>query len=123
MMTLSTITIFFLVPGIVALGIGLGAAFPNFRSENPTQSATGFGGLLYMILCVGFVGLVIILEAGPVYQIFIADINGKDLSLWNWVWTIVSFSLVFITCVLAVIIPMRYGEKQLSRMDGYALRL
>ena len=118
MMTLSTITIFFLVPGIVAMGIGLGAAFPDFKSENPVQSATGFGGLLYMILCVGFVGLVIILEAGPVYQIFMADINGKDLSALNWIWTIVSFSLVFVLCLLAVIIPMKYGEKQLSRLGA-----
>ena len=69
-----------------------------------------------MILCVGFVGLVIILEAGPVYQIFMADINDKDLSVLNWIWTIVSFSLALILCVLAVIIPMKYGGKQLSQM-------
>ena len=118
MMILSTITIFFLVPGIVAMGIGLGAAFPDFRSENPTQSATGFGGLLFMILCVGFVGLVIILEAGPVYQLFMADMNNRDLTMLNWIWTIGSFALVFILCVFAVIIPMKYGEKQLSQMEA-----
>jgi len=118
MMILSTITIFFLVPGIVAMGIGLGAAFPDFRSENPVQSATGFGGLLFMILCVGFVGLVIILEAGPVYQLFMADMNNRDLTALNWIWTIGSFALVFIICVFAVIIPMKYGEKQLSQMEA-----
>ena len=118
MMILSTITIFFLVPGIVAMGIGLGAAFPDFRSENPTQSATGFGGLLFMILCVGFVGLVIILEAGPVYQLFMADMNNRDLTALNWIWTIGSFALVFIICVFAVIIPMKYGEKQLAQMEA-----
>ena len=100
------------------MGIGLGAAFPDFRSENPTQSATGFGGLLFMILCVGFVGLVIILEAGPVYQLFMADMNNRDLTMLNWIWTIGSFALVFILCVFAVIIPMKYGEKQLSQMEA-----
>ena len=117
MMMLSTITIFFLVPGIVAMGIGLGAAFPDFRSENPTQAATGFGGLLFMILCVGFVGAVIILEAGPVYQIFMADIKNRELTVFNWLWTIGSFAIVFIICMIAVIVPMTYGEKQLSQME------
>lgn len=118
MMVLSAATIFFLVPGIVAMGIGLGAAFPDFRSENPTQSATGFGGLLFMILCVGFVGVVIILEAGPVYQLFMADMLGRDLTPWNWIWVVGSFTLVFIICALAVIIPMKYGEKNLSRIEA-----
>jgi ABC-2 type transport system permease protein len=35
MMALSTITVFFLVPGIVAMGIGFGAAYPDFKAENP----------------------------------------------------------------------------------------
>ena len=118
MMILSAATIFFLVPGIVAMGIGLGAAFPDFRSENPTQSATGFGGLLFMILCVGFVGVVIILEAGPVYQLFMAEMLGRDLTPWNWIWVIGSFTLVFIICAMAVIIPMKYGEKHLSRIES-----
>jgi len=37
-MILSIVTIFFLVPGIVAMGIGLGAAYPDFKAENPTQT-------------------------------------------------------------------------------------
>jgi hypothetical protein len=45
MMALSTLTVFFLVPGIVALGVGLGAAYPDFKAENPAQTVTSFGGL------------------------------------------------------------------------------
>ena len=30
MMALSTVTVFFLVPGIVAMGIGFGAAYPEY---------------------------------------------------------------------------------------------
>jgi len=115
-MVLSSITIFFMVPGIVSLGVGLGAVYPDFLSENPAQTVTSFGGFLFMILCTGFIGAVIVLEAGPVYSVFMAGIRGEELSLLHWIWLIVSFSLVFILCILAVVLPMRYGERHLARM-------
>ncbi|MCX5856630.1 MAG: hypothetical protein NTZ57_01745, partial [Deltaproteobacteria bacterium] len=103
MMVLSVVTIFCMVPGVVAMGVGLGAAYPDFQSENPAQAVTSFGGLLFMILCALFIGLVIVLEAGPVYQVFMAGIHGRGLSIGQWVWLIVSFSLAFLLCILAVI--------------------
>ena len=115
-MILSSITIFFMVPGIVSMGVGLGAVYPDFSSENPAQTVTSFGGFLFMILCTGFIGAVIVLEAGPVYSVFMAGIREKGLSLMQWIWLIASFSLVFILCLLAVLLPMRYGERHLARM-------
>jgi ABC-2 type transport system permease protein len=53
MMALSTITVFFLVSWIVAMGIGFGAAYPDFKAENPAQTVTSFGGLVFMIMCAG----------------------------------------------------------------------
>jgi ABC-2 type transport system permease protein len=114
MMGLSVATIFFMVPGIVSMGVGFGAAYPDFKSENPAQSVTSFGGLLFMILCAGFIGIIIILEAGPVYSVFMAGIRGTNLSPLQWVWLIGSFSLVLLLCVLAVILPMRLGEQRLK---------
>ncbi|MCE5263559.1 MAG: hypothetical protein LLG97_08505 [Deltaproteobacteria bacterium] len=115
MMVLSVATIFLMVPGVVALGVGLGAAYPDFQSENPAQSVTSFGGLLFMILAAGFIALVVILEAGPVYQIFMADIHGRNLTQLQGAWLVGSFVLVFILCGLAVILPMRLGERRLRR--------
>ena len=114
MMVLSVTTIFFMVPGIVSMGVGLGAAYPDFKSENPAQSVTSFGGLLFMILCAGFIAVIIVLEAGPVYSVFMADIRGVSLTALEWVWLIGSFSIVLLLCVLAVILPMRLGEKRLK---------
>jgi len=57
MMVLSVVTIFCMVPGLVAMGVGLGAAYPDFQSENPAQAVTSFGGLIFMILCTVFIGL------------------------------------------------------------------
>jgi ABC-2 type transport system permease protein len=115
MMALSVTTVFFMVPGIVALGIGFGAAYPDFSSENPTQTVTSFGGLLYMTICAGFIALVIVLEAGPVYAVFMAGIRGQALDALQWFWLTGSFCLVLVLCALAVMLPMSMGEKRLRR--------
>ncbi|MHB8907331.1 MAG: putative ABC transporter permease subunit [Syntrophales bacterium] len=113
MMALSVVTVFLMVPGVVALGIGLGAAYPDFQSENPSQSVTSFGGLLFMLLAAGFIAAVIVLEAGPVYAVFMANLHGRTLSRLQWVWLVASFALVVLLCILAVILPMRLGERRL----------
>jgi ABC-2 type transport system permease protein len=117
MMGLSTITVFFMVFGITAMGVGLGAAYPNFCLENIAQAATGFGGMLFMFLCLGFIGSVIVLEAGPVYTIFMAKLRGTPITLIHWIWIIVSFGLVAAINVIAVYWPMRLGEQSLARLE------
>jgi ABC-2 type transport system permease protein len=114
MMVLSVVTVFLMVPGVVALGVGLGAAYPDFRSENPAQSVTSFGGLLFMLLAAGFIAVVIVLEAGPVYTVLMAGFRGRSLSGLQLVWLVVSFTLVLVLCILAVILPMRFGERRLA---------
>ena len=116
MMVLSTVTVFFLVPGIVAMGIGFGAAYPDFKAENPNQTVTSFGGLIFMIACAGYIGTVILLEAGPVYNLFMADIRGKFISAGIWLWTIASFGVALGFSLLAIILPMRFGENRLSKL-------
>jgi ABC-2 type transport system permease protein len=116
MMILSTLTVFFIVPGIVAMGIGLGAAYPDFKAENPTQTITSFGGLVFMIACAGYIGLVVILEAGPVYNLFMAGIRNKIITFPAWIWIVGSFTLVLVLSLLAIYMPMRFGEKRLSEL-------
>ena len=115
MMALSIVTVFCLVPGIVAIGIGLGAAYPDFKAENPTQTVTSFGGLIFMIVCAGYIGLIILIEAGPVYHLFMADFRGKNLSAAIWLWITGSFATAFVFSLLAIALPMRFGENRLSK--------
>ena len=117
MMGLSTITIFFMVFGITAMGVGLGAAYPNFRLENMAQVATSFGGMLFMFLCVGFIGSVIVLEAGPVYTIFMARLRGEAIPIVHWIWITVSFILVAVINAVAVFWPMRLGSESLCQLE------
>jgi ABC-2 type transport system permease protein len=114
MMVLSILTIFCLVPAMVAMGIGLGATYPDFQSENPAQVVTSFGGLLFMILCFGLIAVVIILEAGPVYSVFMAGMRQRSLAVWQIVWLIGSFTLALLICIFAIVYPMRLGARSLQ---------
>lgn len=117
MMVLSVVTVFFMVPGIVSMGIGLGAAYPDFHSESPAQSVTSLGGLTYMTLCIGLIGTVIVLEAGPVYAVFMTSLHRFGLTRFQWVWIVGSFLAVFFICFMAVVIPMRMGEQRILEQE------
>jgi ABC-2 type transport system permease protein len=116
MMALSTVNVLFMVPGIVSMGIGFGAGYPNFKSENPAQAVTGLGGLLFMMACAGYLGAVIMLEAGPVYSLFMANITQKALSNLEWAWIVGSFALVFLISILVITLPMKFGERRLAKI-------
>ena len=115
MMALSTLTMLLVVPAVVALGIGLGAAFPDFNAESPAQSVTSFGGLVFMMISAGYIMVVVVLEAGPVYRIFMAKIAGNTLGLWEWVWTGGAFGLILLLTAAAIFIPMKFGHGRLEK--------
>jgi ABC-2 type transport system permease protein len=67
-----------------------------------------------MIACAAYIGLVIIIEAGPVYNLFMAGIHNKTISPTIWIWIVGSFALVVVFSLLAIFLPMRFGERRLS---------
>jgi ABC-2 type transport system permease protein len=116
-MILSSVTMFLAIFGIVALGIGLGALYPNFKFENIAQVATGFGGVMYMIVSAIFIASIIVLEAGPVYVIFMANVKGLNLTGLQWLFIIPSFAAVLFIGMLTVYKPMKMGLEALSRHE------
>jgi len=117
MMILSSVTMFLIVFGVVAMGIGLGALYPNFKYVNIAQVATGFGGVIYMILCSIFIGIIVLLEAGPVYLIFMADMKGEAITGLQWFLIIPPFLIVLILNTLAVFKPMKMGLEALKKHE------
>jgi ABC-2 type transport system permease protein len=130
MKILSVITMLCITPGIVATGIGLGAAYPDFKSENPTQTVTGFGGLMYMFCSSAFFGSVVLLETGPVYIFFKSHFRFEFFSNTDIAIIILCFLLALLICVMMLYLPMRFGERRLtqtmqtiSHKNGDALNL
>jgi ABC-2 type transport system permease protein len=117
MMGLGIVTVFMMTLGITALGIGLGAVFPRFKHDNVAQIPTGFGGIVYMLVTMMYIGFVITFEAWPVYRIFMAQTMGGIISISGWASIFASFTIVIAVNILAVILPMRMGFKRLSEHE------
>jgi ABC-2 type transport system permease protein len=117
MMVLGVVTVFLMTFGITALGVGLGAVFPRFKHDNVAQIPTGFGGIVFMLMAMLFIGIVIIFEAWPVYRIFIAQTMGSHISSSGWIAIAGSFAIVLAVNVMAVVLPMKIGYDRLSHRE------
>jgi ABC-2 type transport system permease protein len=117
MMILSSSTMFFMVFGIVAMGIGFGAVHCNFKYQNIAQVSTGFGGVLFMITSSLFIAIITVLEAGPVYILFMSNLSGKAITALQWIFIITSFAAVFGVSLVAIFKPMKMGLKALEEYE------
>jgi ABC-2 type transport system permease protein len=118
MMVLGVITVFMMTFGIAALGVGIGAIYPKFKYENAAQISTGFGGIVYMLLTILFIGGVISFEAWPVYKLFMARSAGLSIKGISLISIILSFSVATILSILAVILPMKIGFSRLLKRES-----
>jgi ABC-2 type transport system permease protein len=117
MMGLGIVTVFLMTFGITSLGVGLGAVFPEFKHENAAQIPTGFGGIVYMLVALLFIGVVIVLEAWPVYRIFTAQVFGRNITSSGWALIAAASALVIIVNILALFLPMNIGLKRLKQRE------
>ncbi len=113
--TITTLTILLMAFAIGGMGIGLGAVYPNFKNPNIAQTATGFGAVAYMILSASYVILTALLEAGPVYILFMAKAKTDPITPLQMLFIASSFLAVLLLSLSAIILPLRLGEKALMR--------
>ena len=118
MMVISVATIMGLSIGITSLGMLLGGRYPNFQATNPVQISMGFGGVVYMILAMLYVGVVIILQAGPMYVLISREMLGQDISTGLLVKVAAVLGAVFVLQAVFIVGTVRMGLRSQSLSDA-----
>lgn len=114
MMAVSIFTITLMTFAIAGLALGFGALFPKFNTENAAQIPTSFGGLVLMMASVVLIGVVIILEARPVYQYLGARFMKLDpdpIAMW------LGFGGATLVCLAATFIPIRIAVRRMKELE------
>ena len=117
MMWLSSVTLFCMTVSIVALGLAIGATYPKFDADNAAKVAAGMGGLVYMILCMSFIGAVVVLEAWPVYVIFMSRLHEEPLSLFSQATIATSLVAALLLTLTVFGWSVRHGIRQLGTLE------
>ena len=114
MMVVSIFTITMMTFAIAGLALGFGALFPKFNTENAAQIPTSFGGLMLMMASVVLIGLVIVMEARPVYQYVGArflKLDPDPLAMW------LGFGGAALVCLAATFIPIRIAVQRMKELE------
>lgn len=75
---ISLITIIIASFVISVMGIGFGAIFPDFKLDNIHQIESSYGGFIYMITSIGYLFLIISIEAWPVRMHFMEKFGRQN---------------------------------------------
>jgi ABC-2 type transport system permease protein len=117
MMWLSLGTILLMTLCLTSLSVGLGAAYPRFRFDNIAQIPTGFGGLLYMILALLYIGTVIVLEAWPVHMLLMANLTGQAPAPLHTAAISASLAAVLLVSGVLLVLPLRIGLRRIAARE------
>jgi ABC-2 type transport system permease protein len=109
-------TLLLVVAAIVSLGLAFGAAYPRLDTQNAAQIATGFGGLIYMVTCLGLIFAVIALEAWPVSRLFWARFAAQPIGGGESAAIAMSFGAVTALTVAAWAVARRSALKNLAHL-------
>jgi ABC-2 type transport system permease protein len=113
-MIVSVGTITLMTFAIAGLAVGFGTLYPRFDTENAAQIPTSFGGLLFMMASIVLIGMVITLEARPVFSYLASKSFGTvrdPMEMW------IGFGASALLCITATIVPIRIAKKRLEALE------
>ncbi|HEX8200529.1 MAG TPA: hypothetical protein VF590_08575 [Isosphaeraceae bacterium] len=108
--------------GLSGISVGLGARLPNFREEDPSKIAAGFGGTLNLLVSLFFIAVVVLSIALPCHLYVagreLADSQWPVLSLGQFrSWLTWAILASVVAGAVATILPLRIGIKAFREME------
>ena len=114
---MSAIAIVFMAFALVGLAAGLGARYPRFAADNPSQVAGSYGGVAFMILAVLFILVMIVLLGWPSSIYLFAQFRSRALTSGEKIFIAVMFTIAAAVSIATWIAGMRSGVRALHEMD------
>jgi ABC-2 type transport system permease protein len=114
----AAVAIVFMSFALVGLATGLGARYPRFAAENPSQVAGSYGGVSFMIAAVLFVLVMMGLLGWPSSVYLFHRMRSLPLSLQQQVMIVACFGTAGVLSVLLWLLGMRSGVRALQQMDA-----
>jgi len=99
---------------VAGMALGLGTVFPQYETENAAQIPTSFGGLVFMIMSTGLVGLVVILEARPMLLYANSLVLGTPTDMRELVF---GFGAAALLCLTATFVPLAVALRRLEATE------
>ncbi|MCG6956607.1 MAG: hypothetical protein LJF04_11525 [Gemmatimonadetes bacterium] len=116
-LALTTVTMIGVTFAVTALALGFGALYPNFETENVAEIPTSFGGLLFMMAAVMYLGGVVTLEAWPVYLV-VASRAGRGEAHATVLPLVLGIAAAAALTALATALPLRAGVRRVSSLEA-----
>ncbi len=111
---LSAICIFLTSISLTGLSIGLGAYYPDFRSNNPSHIASSAGGMITVACALTYVGLMVVLLAWPLNSYFNSKMGN---AVFNYSILYLSATFILILSFVTTFFPLWIGIRALRQYD------
>jgi ABC-2 type transport system permease protein len=117
MAVLSLVTITMLTFAISAMALAYGAVYPKFNAENAAEVPTSFGGLLFMMSATAFIGIVIALEAWPVYNALITLTRNRPLESDQYISLAFGLGSAFLLAATVMAVSLRVAVRRIEAIE------
>jgi len=112
-MVVALLTAFGLAVALSGLAVGMGAVWPNFKADSAARAAAGPSAMMFMVVGLVFVGVVLAIEAYPVFLVLRSSLIDQHLTTQDWASMIVLLCLAQVLCFATAIYSIRWGAKRL----------
>ncbi len=102
---------------MTGLGVGIGAAVPRFKFDNPAEVAVSAGGFIYMSASIIFSGILTVLAARPTYISLTDARYAQGLEYFATSEGMIILGTMLVLGVLGTILPLWYGWTRLDRHE------